>query len=204
MLAGHFGLAAAVKAIEPKVPLWALMVSTQLLDIVFIPLLLTGIETIEPIGDGGYGEAIIHAEFTHSLIGALLLAAISMFIAWRVWNRRSAIVIGSLTFSHWLIDLLVHRSDMPILPGNIRDWPLLGLRLWEFPAVSAVVELSIILIGAILYFRSVVARSALHKVHGTAAAALNGKADARKRRAYWTGSLMAFLLVSLFVIDYLG
>jgi hypothetical protein len=58
MFAGHFGLAAAVKAFEPKVPLWALMVSTQLMDLVFVPLLLTGVESIEPIEEGGYGESI--------------------------------------------------------------------------------------------------------------------------------------------------
>jgi membrane-bound metal-dependent hydrolase YbcI (DUF457 family) len=196
MLAGHFGLAAAVKAIEPKVPLWALIVSTQLLDIAFIPLLLSGVESLEPIGDGGYGETIIHADYTHSLIGALLLSAIACFIAWRIWNRRSAIVIGSLTFSHWLIDLIVHRSDMPILPGNWGDLPLLGFGLWQFPTISAAAEIVLVLLGAILYFRFVIARA--KKVEKT-----EEKTKAIKQ-AYGNGSLMALLLVLTFVTDYWG
>ncbi|KRE22780.1 hypothetical protein [Paenibacillus sp. Soil522] len=202
MIAGHFGLAAAVKAMEPKVPLWAIMVSTQLLDIVFIPLLLTGVETIETIEEGGYGKAVIHADYTHSLVGALLIAAIASFIAWRVWNGRSAIVIGSVTFSHWLLDLLVHRSDLSILPGNSGDWPLLGLRLWEHPAASGAVEIAIVLLGAVMYFRSVVTRSAGQTVHGTAD--LNIRAGVSLRRAYLTGSLMAALLVLSFVTDFFG
>ncbi|RCW51860.1 permease [Paenibacillus prosopidis] len=189
MFAGHFGLAAAVKAMEPKVPLWALMVSTQLLDIAFVPLLLTGVESMETIGDGGYGEAIIHADYSHSLVGALFLSVIAGLIAWRVWNRRSAVIIGSLTFSHWLLDLLVHRSDMAILTGNYGDLPLLGFRLWELPTVTAIVEIALVLVGAVLYFRSVMARSG----------GLNG---VKRYQPYLAGSLMALLLILSFVSDY--
>ncbi|OFD71090.1 hypothetical protein BWGOE8_50310 [Bacillus mycoides] len=60
MFAGHFGLAAVVKTKSPKLPLWALMLSTQLLDVIFLPLYVLGVETIEPINSNGYGEAIIH------------------------------------------------------------------------------------------------------------------------------------------------
>ncbi|MGM0884736.1 MAG: permease [Bacillota bacterium] len=192
MFAGHFGLAAAVKAMEPKIPLWALMVSTQLLDIAFVPLLLTGVESMETIGDGGYGEAIIHADYSHSLVGALVLTLIAGLIAWRVWNRRSAVIIGSLTFSHWLLDLLVHRSDMPILTGNFGDLPLLGFRLWELPTVTAIVEVTLVLVGAVLYFRSVMARSG----------GLKGEGTAKRYQAYLAGSLMALLLILSFLSDY--
>ena len=73
MIAGHFGFAALVKSRERQAPLWALMLSTVWLDIVFVPLFLAGIETIElvPGTHGGYGAGIIHADYTHSLVGAL-------------------------------------------------------------------------------------------------------------------------------------
>ncbi len=77
MFAGHFGLAAVVKAKSPKLPIWALMVSTQLLDVIFLPLYILGVETIEPINRNSYGEAIIHADYTHSLIGALFIAFVA-------------------------------------------------------------------------------------------------------------------------------
>lgn len=200
MFAGHFGVAAAVKAMEPKIPLWALMVSTQLLDLAFVPLLLAGVESIEPIGEGGYGEAIIHADYSHSLIGAFVLTIIASFFAWRMWNRRSAVVIGSLTFSHWLFDLLVHRSDMPILPGNIGGLPLLGLRLWELSAVSASVEILLVVLGAVLYFRSALARSKGKTRQGVRTTA--AETNTQIRRAYFAGTLMAVLLVLSFVTDY--
>jgi len=195
MLAGHFGLAAIVKAMEPKVPLWVLMASTQLLDIAFIPLLLTGAESIEEIGEGGYGEAIIHADYTHSLGGALLLTVIAALIAWRVWNKRSAAVIGLLVFSHWVIDLLVHRSDMPLLPGNFGGYPLLGFGLWGLPAISAILEFSLVLAGAYLYFRSVKKRS-VKQYHNGSAVTLTTK------RTYGAGWIIAGLLILTFVTDY--
>ena len=70
MFAGHFGVAAAVKSKTPELPLWSLIVSSQLLDIAFIPFSLAGIERMEPVGDGGYGNMMIYAFYTHSLVGA--------------------------------------------------------------------------------------------------------------------------------------
>jgi len=195
MLAGHFGVAAAVKAVEPHVPLWALMLSTQFLDIAFIPLLLTGVESIEETGGGGYGEAIIRAQYTHSLLGALLLSLIAALLAGWLWNKRSAIIIGSLTFSHWLIDLVVHRADMPLLPGNIGDLPLLGLGLWQLPLVSAGLELVIIVIGAVMYLRSVKTRTRSTQLRGLHPAT-------SKTRSYGAGWIMATLLLLCFLTDY--
>ncbi|WP_339206911.1 permease [Paenibacillus sp. FSL K6-3182] len=195
MLAGHFGLAAIVKTMEPKVPLWVLMASTQLLDIAFIPLLLTGSESIDKIGDGGYGEAVIHADYTHSLTGALLIAVAAALISWRIWNKRSAAVIGSLVFSHWLIDLLVHRSDMPLLPGNLGGFPLLGFGLWELPAISAILELSLVLTGAGLYLWSIKKRTAKQKYAGSTA-------SKPTVRTYGAGWIMAVFLILTFAADY--
>src|SRR5690242_6738588 len=118
MIAGHFGLAAGVKSQEPEVPLWALMLSTQLLDVLFVPLFLTGVETIQPVpGVPSYGGSIIHADYTHSLAGALGISLGAGLIANRFWGRRAGLVIGGVAFSHWMLDLLVHRADLPILPG---------------------------------------------------------------------------------------
>ncbi len=125
MIAGHFGLAAAVKAREPQIPVWSLMLATQFMDVVFVPLLVAGIETIEPVSGsgGGYGETIIHADYTHSLIGAAVIAAVPGWLVTRWWGRRGGIVIAAVVFSHWLLDLIVHRDDMPILPGQCRRHP---------------------------------------------------------------------------------
>jgi hypothetical protein len=158
MIAGHFGFAAAVKSREPQIPLWALMLACQWMDVLFVPLFAFGIERIVPAATAGprmgYGEGVIYADYTHSLVGALVIAASFGVVAgWR-WGRRNGVVLAGVVFSHWVLDLLVHRADMPILPGNVGNLPRLGLGLWRMPAACAVVELALVLLGTFLYWRS--------------------------------------------------
>ena len=156
MIAGHFGFAAIVKSREPRVPLWSLMLATVWLDIVFVPLFLAGIETLKPVPGlhGGYGENIIYADYTHSLIGALALSVAFGLIFGVRWGKRCAIVLGSVSFSHWMLDLLVHRHDMPILPGNVGNLPRLGFGLWQIRTGSILVELLLVTLGALCYWRA--------------------------------------------------
>jgi hypothetical protein len=161
VIAGHFGFAAMVKSRVPRAPLWALMLATVWLDVLFVPLLLLGIETIVPApgvthSPPGYGEGVIYADYTHSLLGALLLsAAFGLLIAWR-WGRIAGLATGAVAFSHWLLDLPMHRHDMPFLPGNLGDLPRLGLGLWRWPTASALLELALVLAGTFLYWRAAV------------------------------------------------
>jgi len=162
VVAGHFGLAAAVKAKEPQVPLWSLMLATAWLDVLFVPLYIAGIERIEPApgtGGTGYGEGVIYADYTHSLVGALALGLLFGLIAAVPWGRRTGAVLGAVVFSHWVLDLLVHRGDMPILPGNLGDLPRLGFGLWQIPLASAAAELALVAIGAVLYGRAAARRA---------------------------------------------
>jgi membrane-bound metal-dependent hydrolase YbcI (DUF457 family) len=156
LIAGHFGFAAIVKSRAPRVPLWSLMLATVWLDIIFIPLFLGRIETLTPVPGlaGGYGQNIIHADYTHSILGALVLSAFFGLLFAPRWGRQCAAVIGFVAFSHWLLDLVTHRHDLPILPGNAGHLARLGFGLWQFPAASIVLEFLLVLLGAWLYWRS--------------------------------------------------
>jgi hypothetical protein len=154
VIAGHLGLGAAAKSVDRRAPLWSLMLATQWLDVVFVPLFLLGVETIETLSGGGYGNVVIHADYTHSLVGALVLSAAFGAVAWWRWDRRLGLLLGSLAFSHWVLDLIVHRGDMPILPGNAGDLPLLGFGLWRLPAVAIPLEAALFLAGVFLYWRT--------------------------------------------------
>jgi hypothetical protein len=156
MIAGHFGFASAVKAREREIPLWALMLACQWLDVIFVPLLLMGVERFEnvPGTAGGYGKAIIYADYTHSFVGALALSLLFGVAAFVRWGRKSGAVLAAVVFSHWILDLVVHRADLPILPGNAGDLPRLGFGLWQLPALSALVELCLVLGGGYAYWRA--------------------------------------------------
>jgi membrane-bound metal-dependent hydrolase YbcI (DUF457 family) len=156
MIAGHFGFAAIIKSRETKVPLWSLMLATVWLDIVFIPLLVMKIETVKPLPgvSGSYGGNIIYADYTHSLLGALVFSAIFALFFGPRWGKRCAIVLGFVSFSHWLLDLVVHRRDMPLLPGNLGHLPRLGFGLWQFKTASVLAELLLVILGAWCYWRA--------------------------------------------------
>ena len=164
MITGHFGLAAGTKAVDIRAPLWLLMLATVWLDIIFVPLLLLNIETIDTLPGGGYGRSVIHADYTHSLLGALILSAVLGALAWWRWGQRIGLIVGGVAFSHWILDLIVHRADLPILPGNLGDLPLLGFGLWRVPAASIALEALILLGGVFLYWRA--ARSAASRRRG--------------------------------------
>jgi hypothetical protein len=154
MITGHYALAAGAKAADRRAPLWSLMLATVWLDLLFIPLFLLNVETIDTLPGGGYGNRVIHADYTHSLLGALLLsAAFGAAAAWR-WDRRLGLLLGGVAFSHWVLDLIVHRKDLPILPGNVGDLPLLGFGLWAVPIVSIPIEAALLVSGVLLYWRA--------------------------------------------------
>ena len=160
MIAGHFGLAAAVKSRVPTAPTWALMLASVWLDVIFVPLFLAGIETASPVAGhtaDAYGALVIHADWTHSLVGALAIAAACGVACAIPWGRKIGGVMGAMVFSHWVLDLPMHHHDMPVLPDNAGHLPLLGFGLWSVPALAALLELAIVAIGTWLYWRKAVA-----------------------------------------------
>lgn len=159
MIAGHFGFAAIVKGRERATPLWILMFASVWLDIVFVPLFLAHIETLQPVTNRGYGGSLIHAEYTHSLLGMLVLSALLGAICLPFWGKRSAIVIGLVAASHWILDLIVHRPDLPLLPGNAFRLPELGFGLWRYPLLSILAELILVAAGTLMYRRAAIETS---------------------------------------------
>lgn len=204
MLAGHFALAAVVKSRQPQVPLWALMLGTQLLDVIFVGLLLGGFESFRAVGGGqaGYGELIITADYTHSLVGALGISLVAALVTMIAWGRRNGIIIGAMVFSHWILDLVTHRSDLAVLPGNSGGLPRLGLGLWQWPWASAGIELAMIVVGAFLYYHAAM-RTAI-KAERVEAKAGNTQVGYRNQAMVASVALFVFLvgtLVADFIVE---
>ena len=168
MVAGHFGFAAMAKSREKSAPLSALMLATVWLDIVFVPLVLAHLETMQRLHKG-YGGLLIHADYTHSFVGMLGLSAILVAMFLPAQGKRVAIVIALVSASHWVLDLVVHRPDMPVFPGNLGNFPHFGFGLWNHPPVAACVELILVITGAIMYWRAAMSVSAKTGKGGTLA-----------------------------------
>lgn len=189
MTTGHFAVAAGSKPAIRTAPLWALMLSTYLLDLVFMVLVGTGLEGFAPLHPGhpGYGQVVIHAAYSHSLVGAAILAGAAGLLAGRAWGRRAGTGIAAVAFSHWLLDLIVHRPDLPLLPGNAGGLPLLGLGLWSHPAFAALLEVVLVAAGLTLYGRSAMRRA--------------GPSPAQRRRATLAVAVTGALLGLLLIVD---
>lgn len=151
MFIGHFALGTMVKPLAPTLPIWALVVAPQFMDLLFLPLVAVGIEGYV---SGPFGHSEIDALYTHSLVGAVFIAGLAYWIGVTVWKTRMAgAILASLSFSHWIIDLFVHHSDMPWLPGNFGNLPLLGFGLWDYEYAVFGIELLMAIIATVLYFR---------------------------------------------------
>lgn len=202
MLAGHFALAAVVKSRQPQLPLWALMLATQLLDVLFLGTYALGVEKLEPVPgtNGGYGNVIITADYTHSLVGALVISLVALIVTSIFWGRRNGIIIGAVVLSHWALDLLTHRADMAVLPGNAGDLPRLGLGLWQISWVVAAIELGMCLAGAYLYYHA----SARAAIQAERKREKDGQPPAGYRQnASIAAIVMAVALVGTLIADYL-
>jgi hypothetical protein len=151
---GHFGVGFGAKAAAPKTSLGTLFLAAQFVDLLWPTFLLVGLETVE-IAPGI--TTVTPLDFTnypitHSLVAALLWA--SLFAAAYYLLRRypkGAWICGAAVLSHWLLDLLTHRPDLPLAPGTEAR---AGLGLWNSLPATLVVEFAIFAIGVWLYLRS--------------------------------------------------
>ncbi len=159
MFIGHYGAALALKGVERKASLGWLFLAVQLADIVLFPLVLLGVEQLNIVRDF---TPSTHFElpfipYTHSLVGSLAWAAAAYLLA-RSWlgNRqlsagRIASVMGAAVFSHWVLDLIVHTPDLPLLGDRS---PKLGLGLWNNATLTFGLEAALLLAGVWLYMRA--------------------------------------------------
>jgi hypothetical protein len=198
MLAGQFGLAAIVKSRQNQLPLWALMLSVSMLDIVFLVLYFLGIESYKaaPGTSGGYGEKIFSAYYSHSLVGALVIALVVLVVAWIFWGLRNGLVLGAVAFSPWILDFIMHRGDLAILPGDSTGTHV-GLGLWTIPAAAIALELALCLLGAYLYYHASMRMAVRLERQQTKAGAAPAPGIYRRNSLTATLALLVLLVATL-------
>jgi hypothetical protein len=162
MFIGHYGPAFAAKPVARQVPLWVLFVAVQALDFCWSGLILLGVEKARIVP--GFTQAsaldLYYMPYTHGLIGALILSILfgALGLAF-VRERRAAAfaVIACAVFSHWLLDLIVHVPDLPLLDNSMK----VGFGLWRWIWISLPLELAFLFVGAAVYARAVPSRTRL-------------------------------------------
>ena len=152
MFIGHYGPAVWDAHRADGVRLWHGILAVQLVDIVTMGLTLLGVEG-NPVGPDMHPLAF-DIPYSHSLVGSLAIAGLGA-LGYRLLRpgagTKAALIIGALVFSHWVLDLVVHRPDMPILPGGDT---LLGLGLWNHAWPAYILEV-VLLGGMVAWWLSV-------------------------------------------------
>ncbi len=167
MFVGHYSVSFAAKRRDSSIPLWVLFIAVQLLDVVWAPLVLLGVEKVRiaPGFTASNPLDLYYMPYTHSLLAALLwsLAAAGAYrLAVPHSGRSTPLLIGAAVFSHWILDFIVHRPDLPIYD----DAAKVGLGLWNLPVVAFSLEAALLFGGMWLYLAVNRARRSAFLVFG--------------------------------------
>ncbi len=150
MFLGHFAVALASKKAAPKTSLGTLVLAAQFADLLWPVLLVLGVERVRIV------PGLLAAspfDFTwypisHSLIAQLgwgTLLGIAYFILRR--DGRSALLVGAVVPTHWVLDFIAHRPDMPIYPGGATY----GLGMWNSLPLTISMEYALFAAGIAIY-----------------------------------------------------
>lgn len=151
MFIGHFGVAMGAKRVAPMVSLGTLILAAQLIDLVWPILLLLGVEhvRIDPGNTAFTPLDFYDYPVTHSLVMVLVWSALFGAVYFGLRRRRTgALVVACAVLSHWVLDFLTHRPDLPLAPGA---GTYAGLGLWNSVAATVIVEWAIFTAGVVLY-----------------------------------------------------
>ncbi len=159
MFVGHYGVSFGAKRLDDSIPLWVLFLAVQLLDVVWAPLVLLGVERVRivPGITASNPLDLYYMPYTHSLLAAVawsLAGAAAYALLARPASSRSTAIVGLAVFSHWVLDFIVHRPDLPLYDNTMK----VGLGLWNAPVVALALEGGLLLAGVVLYLRRTAAR----------------------------------------------
>jgi hypothetical protein len=158
MFIGHIAVGLAAKRVVTRTPLGTLALSVQFADLLWPIFLLLGWEQVRIVPGM---TAVTPLDFVSYPISHSLLADIgwaSLLAGLYLTLKRSpkgAFVIWACVMSHWLLDAISHRFDMPLFPGGR---VFIGLGLWNSLPATLLVEGAMFAVGVAIHLRSSRAR----------------------------------------------
>jgi hypothetical protein len=145
MFVGHYAVALAAKRFSPRTSMGVLFIAVQLLDVIWAPLVLLGVEHARVVPGLLPASALdlYDMPWTHGLVAAIAWS-------WFAFRFSKNAVLGACIFSHWVLDFVAHRPDLPLFRGGTR----VGLGLWRFREATFLVEAALLIGGFLIYQRS--------------------------------------------------
>jgi hypothetical protein len=169
LFTGHYSFSFAGKSLagksgdkdnEKRIPLWLLFIAVQFIDVLWSIFVLLGIEKVRIVPGITASNALdlYYMPYTHSLLGVLCWSALAYAacqIVPGLRRVRTGLILAAAVFSHWILDLVVHRPDLSIYDSVGK----MGFGLWNYRGAAFALEMAALLGGAAMLYRT-----ALHKV----------------------------------------
>jgi membrane-bound metal-dependent hydrolase YbcI (DUF457 family) len=156
---GHFGLGFGGKRVAPEVSLGTFFIAAQFADLLWPTLVLFGVErvSVQPGATTVTPLDFVSYPYSHSLLALCAWGALFAATYWVVRRSRlrAPVTLGLLVVSHWLLDYITHRPDLPLMPGG---GTRLGLGLWFSVPGTLAAEFALFVAGIVVYARSTTAR----------------------------------------------
>ena len=152
MFIGHHAVGFASKRLAPQTSLGWLMAAPLLLDLIWPLFLLLGIEHVRIVP--GYTKFSPFDFYDYPWSHSLLMSIVWGVLLGGIYYAMSRYAIGAATLaagvvSHWVLDFVTHRPDLPLWPGG----PKAGLGLWNYPQATVIIEVALFLAGVMIYSR---------------------------------------------------
>ncbi len=157
MFIGHCAVALAAKRAAPRTSLGTLFAAAQLADLLWPVLLLAGVEQVHFVSGTNPFLTLTFDSYpiSHSLLTLIAWGTLfALLYRMRTGYARGALVVALLVVSHWVLDFVAHRPDMPLYPGG----PRVGLGLWNSPPATVIVEALMFAAGLWIYLKATRAR----------------------------------------------
>jgi len=153
MFVGHLAVALSAKKLDGRLPLPVATAASFGIDLLWPLLLLAGIETVR-VDPGNTAFTPLSFEsypWSHSLVMTVVWGAMAGALAtFLLQSKRLGLIVMALVASHWFLDLLTHRPDLPLWPGGTK----LGLGLWNSIPATMLLEGGMLLGALAIYLRT--------------------------------------------------
>lgn len=155
MFTGHYSFSFAGKAAEKRIPLWVLFLAVQWIDVMWSIFVLLGIEKVRivPGITASNPLDLYYMPYTHSLLGVLCWSAFGYVVCQMSQQLRgvhTGLIVAGAVFSHWVLDLIVHRPDMTLYDSVGH----MGFGLWNHRAAAFALEMVVLFGGAALLYKT--------------------------------------------------